>query len=86
MMRKKPIGGLFSKLVLPRKEWALCSPQDSRSSEPPRFSSGVKNAWSTGSQVLRRSDTWQVFVRSCAAQSSSSGQRLLQRGVWSQER
>ena len=37
MMRKKPIGGLFSKLVLPRKQWALCSPQDSRSSEPPRF-------------------------------------------------
>lgn len=28
MMRKKPIGGLFSKLVLPRKQWALCSPRD----------------------------------------------------------
>ena len=31
--REQPSGGLFSKLVMPRKQCALCSPQDDRSSD-----------------------------------------------------
>ena len=35
--RNQPCGGLFSKLAMPRKQWALCSRPGGRSSEPLHF-------------------------------------------------